>query len=103
MRRSGRQFPALSATSSTSASVCALTSAGACRGAFDAEARFAKHGQETRRAEDRSDAALAFEARAAAAIARAAAKGVVYDGAAPADVSAQTDALVDEVAESAGN
>ncbi|HVH04552.1 MAG TPA: matrixin family metalloprotease [Myxococcota bacterium] len=76
---------------------------GACRGAFDAEARFAKHGQETRRAEDRSDAALAFEARAAAAIARAAAKGVVYDGAAPADVSAQTDALVDEVAESAGN
>jgi hypothetical protein len=75
----------------------------ACRAAFAAEARFAVHESEGRRARQRSDAALAFEDRGSGAIERAARKGVVYDGAAPEDASAQIDALVDEVAASAGN
>jgi hypothetical protein len=78
-------------------------SGAACRAAFDAEARFAKHGSEGRRGRERSNATLGFEDRAAGAITRAARKGVVYDGAAPEDASAQIDALVDEVAASAGN
>jgi hypothetical protein len=76
---------------------------GACRSGFEAEVRFAKHGSEGRRARERSNAAVGFEDRAEGVIARAARRGVVYDGAAPEDASAQIDALVDEVAASAGN
>jgi hypothetical protein len=75
----------------------------ACRGAFDAEARFAKHAREPRRAGDRAKVTSAFVARAGRAIARAAAKGVVYDGAAPDAVAAQIDDVADAVSASAGN
>jgi hypothetical protein len=78
-------------------------SGGACRSAFAAEARFAKHGRTVQHADDRAEVGAAFVKRAGSAIARAAAKGVVYDGAAPADVLGSIDELVDEAAAAVGN
>jgi hypothetical protein len=79
-----------------------LRSAGAaCAGGFAAEVRFAKHGDEIRRAQQRAKASARLVERAERAVSRAAERGVSFAGTPPGDAADALDLLVDEFAAAA--
>jgi hypothetical protein len=75
--------------------------AGACAAGFDAEARFAKHGDGFRRAGERANAAAKLVTGAERALARAAARGVSFAGTPPGDAADALDLLIDDYAAAA--
>ena len=75
-----------------------------CDAALDAEARFVRHENAARLAEDRGRARVRFVARASDAVTRALGDGVSYAGTPPVEAADALDALIDgAAAAAAGN